>query len=74
MMVIGRSGLAVLLLPPGHVLQLPGLSFSEIVGELRLLQGMPVVQNPVRGNHLSLEGTSSGTLSDCKGTRLIAAP
>lgn len=67
MMVIGGSGLAVLLLPPGHILQLSGLSFSEIVRELRLLQGMPVVQHPVRGNHLSLESTSSGTLSDCKG-------
>lgn len=63
-MVISSGGLSVLLLPPGHVLQLAGLSLGEEVWELGLLQGMPVVQHPVRGNDLTLEGTTTGTLAD----------
>lgn len=64
MVVVGSCGLAVLLLPPGHILQLPLLSLSKVVGELGLLEGMPIVQHPVRGDHLTLESTSTGALSN----------
>lgn len=64
MVVISGRGLAILLLPPGHVLLLPLFSLGEKVRELGLLQGMPVVEHPVRRNDLSLERTATGTLSD----------
>lgn len=74
MVVIRGSGLSVLLLPPGDVLQLASLSLGKVVRELGLLQGMPVVEHPVWGNHLALERTATGTLSDCKEGKLEREP
>lgn len=51
--------LPVLLFPPGHVLLLSLFSLGKVFGKLSLLQRVPVVQEPVRWDDLSLVGTAT---------------
>lgn len=60
-----RILLSVLLLPPGNVLQLALLAPSKVFGILGLLQRMPIVQDPVRRDDLSLECTAANAVRNC---------
>ena len=59
-----------MLLPPGHKLLLALLPLGKVLGVLGLLQGMPVVQDPVGRNHLSFESTATGTVGKVSGLEM----
>lgn len=59
------SRLPVGLLPPLNVLLLALLTPGKVFWILGLLHGVPVVQYPVRGDHLSPMGNTTGRVGDC---------
>lgn len=57
--------LAILLLPPDHKFFLALFAFGKILWILRLLQRMPVVQQPIWWDDLTLKRTTASTISNC---------
>lgn len=65
-----RIVLAVLLLPPGDVLELALFAARKVLGVLGLLQRMPVVEDPVGRNDLAFVRTAAGAVGDCVAWRI----